>query len=119
MDALQKDDVPYGNDWDSASEAAAYGDAADRARPWRVENRDHDGSPRNALYMTEQEQQHALAAAGFVNVCVELARNGLTLYGDEGNDRNCYREPLRRFVQSGFRRSCAMARIRITVPASR
>ena len=26
MDALQKQDVPYGNDWDSATEAAAYGE---------------------------------------------------------------------------------------------
>jgi ubiquinone/menaquinone biosynthesis C-methylase UbiE len=41
MDALQEQDVPYGNDWDSASEAAAYGEAADRARPWRSEIRDH------------------------------------------------------------------------------
>jgi cyclopropane fatty-acyl-phospholipid synthase-like methyltransferase len=41
MDALQKEDVPYGNDWDSATEAAAYGEAADRARPWRSEIRDH------------------------------------------------------------------------------
>jgi cyclopropane fatty-acyl-phospholipid synthase-like methyltransferase len=41
MDALQKQDVPYGNDWDSASEAAAYGDAADQARPWRPTIRDH------------------------------------------------------------------------------
>ena len=41
MDALQKHDVPYGNDWDSAAEAAAYGDEADRARPWRAEIRAH------------------------------------------------------------------------------
>jgi cyclopropane fatty-acyl-phospholipid synthase-like methyltransferase len=41
MDALQKQDVPYGNDWNSATEAAAYGEAADRARPWRSEIRDH------------------------------------------------------------------------------
>lgn len=41
MDALQNEDVPYGNDWDSAAEAAAYGDAADRSRPWRSEIRDH------------------------------------------------------------------------------
>jgi hypothetical protein len=33
MDALQKQDVPYGNDWDSAAEAAAYGEAADQERP--------------------------------------------------------------------------------------
>jgi cyclopropane fatty-acyl-phospholipid synthase-like methyltransferase len=32
---------PYGNDWDSAAEAAAYGEAADRARPWRARIRDH------------------------------------------------------------------------------
>jgi cyclopropane fatty-acyl-phospholipid synthase-like methyltransferase len=35
MDALQPQDIPYGNDWDSETEAAAYGAAADRARPWR------------------------------------------------------------------------------------
>jgi cyclopropane fatty-acyl-phospholipid synthase-like methyltransferase len=41
MDALQKQDVPYGNNWDSPAEAAAYGDAADLARPWRSKIRDH------------------------------------------------------------------------------
>ena len=41
MDPLQKQDVPYGNDWDSAAEAAAYGEAADQARPWRSRIRDH------------------------------------------------------------------------------
>jgi cyclopropane fatty-acyl-phospholipid synthase-like methyltransferase len=41
MDELQKRDVPYGNDWDNAAEAAAYGEAADRARPWRAAIRDH------------------------------------------------------------------------------
>src|SRR5688572_33026709 len=35
MDALQEQDVPYGNNWDSADEAAAYGDGADQNRPWR------------------------------------------------------------------------------------
>ncbi len=40
MDALQKQDVPYGNDWDSAAEAAAYGEAADQERPWRSKIRD-------------------------------------------------------------------------------
>ena len=208
MDALQKEDVPYGNDWDSATEAAAYGDAADKARPWRSEIRDHiaarvatlaprarvlelgsgpgllahrvlqqcpnletytlmdfsepmlalsrerlaalpaasfvrasfksedwtrrvegrfdcvvsmqavhelrhkrharrlyeevhqilavpglvlicdhtpfDASPKSiALYMTEQEQQQALADAGFANIHVELAMNGLMLYAGE------------------------------------
>jgi cyclopropane fatty-acyl-phospholipid synthase-like methyltransferase len=41
MDALQERDVPYGNDWDSAAEAAAYGEAADQERPWRSKIRDH------------------------------------------------------------------------------
>ena len=40
MDALQKQEVPCGNDWDSPVEAAAYGDAADQARPWRSAIRD-------------------------------------------------------------------------------
>lgn len=33
--------MPYGNDWDSAAEAAAYAQAADAARPWRSSIRDH------------------------------------------------------------------------------
>jgi hypothetical protein len=33
--------------------------------------------------MTEQEQQRALAAAGFANVHVELTINGLMLYAGE------------------------------------
>jgi cyclopropane fatty-acyl-phospholipid synthase-like methyltransferase len=41
MDALQNEDVPYGNDWDSAAEAAAYGESADHVRPWRAAIRDH------------------------------------------------------------------------------
>jgi len=208
MEPLQPQDVPYGNDWDDAAETAAYGESADRARPWRSEIRDHiaariatlasgarvlelgsgpgllahrvlekcpnletytlvdfsahmlalsrqrlaafpaasfvlasfkseewsrrvggrfdcvvsmqavhelrhkrhvprlyeqihnvlsvpglvlvcdhtpfDDSPRSiALYMTEQEQQRALAAAGFANVHVELTINGLMLYAGE------------------------------------
>jgi hypothetical protein len=43
-----------------------------------------DDSPRSvALYMSEQEQQRALAGAGFTNVRVELAVNGLVLYAGE------------------------------------
>ena len=41
MDELQRDDVPYGNDWDSALEAGAYAAESDRVRPWRVEVRDY------------------------------------------------------------------------------
>jgi predicted methyltransferase len=43
-----------------------------------------DDSPKSrALYMTEQEQQHALANAGFANVHVSFAMNGLVLYAGE------------------------------------
>jgi SAM-dependent methyltransferase len=41
MDALEEYDVPYGNDWDSPTEAAAYGESADQVRPWRSQVRDH------------------------------------------------------------------------------
>jgi cyclopropane fatty-acyl-phospholipid synthase-like methyltransferase len=41
MDALHADDVPYGNDWDSAAEVDAYGESADQKRPWRSTIRDH------------------------------------------------------------------------------
>jgi cyclopropane fatty-acyl-phospholipid synthase-like methyltransferase len=43
-----------------------------------------DDSPKSiALYMTEQEQQQALAEARFGNVRVELAMNGLVVYAGE------------------------------------
>ena len=43
-----------------------------------------DDSPKSiALYMTEKEQQQALADAGFAGVHVELAMNGLMLYAGE------------------------------------
>jgi SAM-dependent methyltransferase len=46
-----------------------------------------DDSPSSiALYMTEQEQQQALADARFANVRVELAINGLVLYAGETTD---------------------------------
>jgi SAM-dependent methyltransferase len=41
MDELHHGDVPYGNDWDSAREAAEWTAQADRTRPWRVGIRDH------------------------------------------------------------------------------
>jgi SAM-dependent methyltransferase len=41
MDALQEQDVPYGDDWDSAAAVAAWAEAADRKRPWRSQLRDH------------------------------------------------------------------------------
>ena len=41
MDHLDPHDVPYGNDWDSADEAATWTDTADDLRPWRIQIRDH------------------------------------------------------------------------------
>lgn len=41
MDDLELEDVPYGNDWDSIQEIAAWTAQADRRRPWRVQIRDH------------------------------------------------------------------------------
>ncbi len=41
MDELHREDVPYGNDWDSAVEVAAWAEEADRIRPWRSRIRDH------------------------------------------------------------------------------
>ena len=40
MDGLQEQDVPYGDDWDSAANVAAWTEAADRKRPWRAQIRD-------------------------------------------------------------------------------
>ena len=43
-----------------------------------------DASPRSlALYMTQEEQQQALVDAGFADVHVELAMNGLILYAGQ------------------------------------
>ena len=53
-----------------------------------------DDSPKSiALYMTEQEQQHALAEAGFANVHIELSMNGLVLYAREQLSGRCSRRP--------------------------
>src|SRR5262245_13133901 len=41
MDALKQEDVPYGNDWDSAEEVADWAEEADRIRPWRAQIRAH------------------------------------------------------------------------------
>lgn len=41
MDPLQERDVPYGNDWDSVAEVAAWAEEADRIRPWRARIREH------------------------------------------------------------------------------
>jgi SAM-dependent methyltransferase len=38
---LQEEDVPYGDDWDSAPNVSAWTEAADRKRPWRSQIRDH------------------------------------------------------------------------------
>ena len=38
---LQKDDVPYGDDWDSAAVVAGWAKVADQKRPWRSQIRDH------------------------------------------------------------------------------
>ena len=81
MDALQPQDVPYGNDWDSAQVFAVL------AIPGLFLVCDHtpfDDSPKSlALYMTEAEQQQVLADARFANVHLEFSMNGLTLYAGE------------------------------------
>jgi cyclopropane fatty-acyl-phospholipid synthase-like methyltransferase len=41
MDTLNLNDVPYGDDWDDTAQAAAWAEAAERKRPWRVQIRDH------------------------------------------------------------------------------
>jgi ubiquinone/menaquinone biosynthesis C-methylase UbiE len=41
MDELQREDVPYVNDWDSADEVSAWADESDRIRPWRAQIRRH------------------------------------------------------------------------------
>jgi cyclopropane fatty-acyl-phospholipid synthase-like methyltransferase len=41
MEALQEQDVPYGDDWGSAADVAAWAEAADPKRPWRSQIRDH------------------------------------------------------------------------------
>jgi len=40
MDELQPQDVPYGDDWDSAEDVAAWAERADRSRPGRAQIRD-------------------------------------------------------------------------------
>ena len=35
MDALQEDDVPYGDDWDDGAVVGEWARTADEKRPWR------------------------------------------------------------------------------------
>jgi cyclopropane fatty-acyl-phospholipid synthase-like methyltransferase len=49
MDQLQRHDVPYGNNWDSVEEVAAWAEHADRVRPWREQIREHIASQIAAL----------------------------------------------------------------------
>jgi len=49
MDTLQEEDVPYRNDWNSAVEVAAWAEAADRKRPWRLQVRERIASRIAAL----------------------------------------------------------------------
>jgi hypothetical protein len=55
--------------------------------PGRIMICDHtpfdDSSASTALYMTEREQQEALASAGFTSVRVELRMDSLVLYAGE------------------------------------
>ena len=55
--------------------------------PGRIMICDHtpfdDSSASTALYMTEREQQEALAEAGFTNVHIELTMDSLALYAGE------------------------------------
>jgi SAM-dependent methyltransferase len=39
-DGLSHDDIPYGDDWQSAANVAVWIDTADRRRPWRVQIRE-------------------------------------------------------------------------------
>ena len=41
MDTLQKDDMLYGDDWDSAAVVTGWAKMADQKRPWRAQIRDH------------------------------------------------------------------------------
>jgi SAM-dependent methyltransferase len=41
MDTLQKDDVPYGDDWDSPAVVTGWASVADQKRPSRSQIRDH------------------------------------------------------------------------------
>ena len=78
MDALQQHDVPYGNDWDSAAEAAAYGDAADRSRPWRSAIRDqiatHVATLRPRARVLELGSGPGLLAERVLQRCADLER---------------------------------------------
>jgi ubiquinone/menaquinone biosynthesis C-methylase UbiE len=40
MDELHPEDVPYGNDWDSEQDVAAWASEADLKRPWREQIRE-------------------------------------------------------------------------------
>ena len=115
MNPLQERDVPYGDDWDSATNVAAWAEAAvvsmqavnelrhKRNAPRLYEQIHHiltvpglvmicdhtpfdESAASRALYMTEQEQRKALADARLGSVGIDLSVNGLVLYVGERAD---------------------------------
>jgi SAM-dependent methyltransferase len=86
MDELQREDVPYGNDWDSAAEVAAWAEEADRIRPWRARIRDQiarrvAGLPRGARVL-ELGSGPGFLAQAVLEACPELTSYALVDFSE-------------------------------------
>jgi hypothetical protein len=64
MDMLQKDDVPYGDDWDNDVVVADWAKVADQKRPWRAEIRLIRSGPGALNQRSHRGHRREAAAAG-------------------------------------------------------
>src|SRR5262245_28032745 len=104
MDRLQREDVPYGNDWDSAQEVAAWAEAADRLRPWRAQVREHIAGRVAALppgaRVLELGSGPGFLAHRVLQRCADLG--GYTLLDFSGPTLALSRERLAAFPAAAF-----------------
>jgi ubiquinone/menaquinone biosynthesis C-methylase UbiE len=102
--AYEEGDVPYGDDWQSASEVAAWVEAADRKRPWRARIRERIAGRVAALRpgarVLELGAGPGLLAECVLQHCPSLAN--YTLLDFSPHMISISRERLARFASADF-----------------
>ena len=100
----EEDDVPYGDDWQSAAEVAAWVEAADLKRPWRVQIREriaeHVAALPPAARVLELGSGPGLLAECVLQRCTRIA--SYTLLDFSPHMLSISRERLARFPSAAF-----------------
>jgi len=101
---LSDDDIPYGDDWQSAANVATWIDAADRERPWRAQIREriaeHVGTLRRDVRILELGSGPGLLAECILERCSNVS--GYTLLDFSPHMLAASRERLARFPIAHF-----------------